>query len=238
MFHRLYSVFTVYCHMCTGNECCIDQDPHATVTYGEMIEHVFYQIVNLAQIVYLHGVGSTFASSLEVRLAMAAAVSSIWLVRDIFPVHSFSANYSADRLDPKSSTTVRRMYRVKKFQYVFYKHCLLHGLNFSVALSGGYQIASDRPFRLYWLLLNTSYVMEFFLQTLVKKGYLSQSHLLTTQRVLMLASSLAAIHPLRFVQPLLAVASMGLNFAHRHHEVKNCLFLLVVAGYYEYCRVP
>jgi hypothetical protein len=201
-----------------------------------MMEHIFFQVVNLAQIVYLHALGTPpAASSLVARLALAAAVSGVWLARGRFPVHSFSANYSAGRLDPRSAPPVRRMYRVKKLQYVFYKHCLLHGLNFSAALSAErLQLASSPRFRVYWLLLNTSYVMEFFLQTLVKKGFLSQVQLLWAQRVLMLASSLAALHPLRHVQPLLAAASLGLNFAHRHHEVQNCLLLLGAAGGLEY----
>ena len=35
-----------------------------------------------------------------------------------------------------SWSLVSLMYRTKKYQYVFYKHFLLHGLNISVAMSG------------------------------------------------------------------------------------------------------
>lgn len=59
------------------------------------------------------------------------------------------------------------MYRLKKYQYLLYKHFLLHGLNISVAISGE-AIAATPPFRLYWLSLNAAYVLEFFLQTLVR----------------------------------------------------------------------
>ena len=70
-------------------------------------------------------------------------------------------------------------------RYLLYKHCLLHGLNLSVAL----ELARDRPrpsaplsrpiaeqpaFRVYWAALNAAYVMEFFLQTLVRRGLLAQ----------------------------------------------------------------
>ena len=48
-------------------------------------------------------------------------------------------------------------------QYLLYKHCLLHGLNVSAAIDG-LTLATDAPFRMYWLCLNTSYVFEFFLQ--------------------------------------------------------------------------
>jgi hypothetical protein len=200
-----------------------------------MLEHVFYQLVNLVQIVYLHSVSP--ATSLGGRLVMAAAVSCVWLLRDLFPVNSFSTNYDCETADPRSTDTVRRLYRIKKYQYVFYKHFLLHGLNISVAISGA-SLASDSHFRIYWLLLNTSYVMEFFLQTLVKKQYLQQAMLLRLQRVLMLASSLAALHALQHVLLLPAAGSLLLNFVHRHHEVQNCLCILMMAGCYCHYMAP
>ena len=55
------------------------------------------------------------------------------------------------------------LYRLKKYQYLTYKHCLLHGLNIGVALSGD-ALARQPAFRLYWLCINAAYVMEFFLQ--------------------------------------------------------------------------
>jgi hypothetical protein len=62
-------------------------------------------------------------------------------------------------------------YRVKKAQYIFYKHVLLHGLNISLAMHGsldGDQLGIPHApfFRLYWVLLNAAYVLEFFLQVL------------------------------------------------------------------------
>ena len=99
------------------------------------------------------------------------------------------------------------LYRFKKYQYLFYKHVLLHGLNITIALvvlnqtathpqtqdedgyiHGAYGthgdgdtrgdeaslrvarvltttvLTSEGYFSLYWLALNTAYVMEFFLQ--------------------------------------------------------------------------
>jgi len=63
---------------------------------------------------------------------------------------------------------VSLLYRLKKSQYMLYKHFLLHGLNITVAISRADFIETDW-FRLFWVSLNTSYVMEFFMQTLVKK---------------------------------------------------------------------
>lgn len=50
------------------------------------------------------------------------------------------------------------MYRLKKYQYLLYKHVLLHGLNVSVALStipSTTRLVLDPRFRLYWIGLNT-----------------------------------------------------------------------------------
>jgi hypothetical protein len=79
-------------------------------------------------------------------------------------VSSFSANYQN-----KPTTLVRVLYRVKKYQYMVYKHFLLHGLNISIAITGA-EIACRAPFRLYWISLNAAYVFEFFLQTLVMRN--------------------------------------------------------------------
>jgi len=46
------------------------------------------------------------------------------------------------------------------------------------------------------LSLNTAYVMEFFLQTLVKKKLLAQNNMLVLNQLLMLSSTLPAIQVL------------------------------------------
>jgi hypothetical protein len=225
-----YSAAEDFGHKHVVNSASGTLDEHATVTHAEMREHVFYQGVNLVQIVFLH-CSSAHTAALGGRLALAAAATSVWLARDRFPVNPFSANY--EKLDPRSTDVIRWLYRLKKYQYVFYKHFLLHGLNISVALSGA-ALACEAHFRIYWLLLNTSYVMEFFLQTLVKKGHLSQRGLLGLQALLMAASSLAALSTLAHVHLPVAGLSLALNFAHRHHDVFNTLCLLVAAGTYQH----
>ena len=88
------------------------------------------------------------------------------------PVNSFSKNYSGDGGGKGENggtfdSLENFLYRAKKWQYVFYKTCLLHGLNVSAAIGFG-RSRSDRSstsgtfFQLYWLCLNASYVMEFF----------------------------------------------------------------------------
>jgi hypothetical protein len=105
----------------------------STITVKEMIEHAFYQGLNLAQIIFLHSIQPS--QSLSMRLMLLALVTSPWLLRPWFPVHSFSHNYSKPgAADPRSLIGI--LYRLKKYQYVFYKHVLLHGLNVSVAISG------------------------------------------------------------------------------------------------------
>jgi len=169
-------------------------DEHATVTQDEMIEHSFYQGLNLIQILYIHSISLVTTHTLMLLLCSSAAFP--WQFRSRFPVHSFSANYSQGNADTRSTYIVKFLYRIKKYQYVFYKHFLLHGLNISLALQYNIKntssLAFDPYFRIYWLLLNTAYVMEFFLQTLVKKGFLLQRSMLAMQQVLMLASTLAA----------------------------------------------
>ena len=204
-------------------------DKHATVTHGEMIEHSFYQLLNLVQIVYLHvqGMVSSAPGAWE-RAALLICVTLPWVVRSRFPVNHFSDNYN--RLDPKSTALVRLMYRIKKYQYVFYKGFLLHGLNITVALASHTAIAHTPLFRMYWVLLNAAYVMEFFLQTLVKKSYLRQDLMLGLNGVLMAASTGAALRALQvvyptlvsLVAPLLCVAS---NLTSRGHDLRNTLLI-------------
>eukprot|EP00536_Pseudo-nitzschia_multiseries_P013270 jgi/Psemu1/211102/e_gw1.554.43.1 len=230
----------------------------AIVTQSEMIEHSFYQALNLAQSMYLHalhriGNGDNGGGGddqhrhlycLPIRLVCLWAVTAPWLVRHRFPVHSFSQNWSLSQSGSSRQGEVL-LYRIKKAQYVFYKHVILHGLNISVALQQQQQqqqqqasydytyqaaAAAAIPYviewRVFWLLLNTSYVMEFFLQTLVKRHVLSQSTMMVLQKLLMTAASLSAASVLTTSVRLrvgVCVASFVLNVAHRHHDVVNTL---------------
>ena len=74
------------------------------------------------------------------------------------------------------------LYRVKKYQYVFYKHFLLHGLNVSVAVTGGgggggvgTGLVETRHFSLYRLAINTAYVMEAGLAHFSPRYFQSQN---------------------------------------------------------------
>jgi len=203
-------------------------EEEATVTYSEMLEHSFYQGLNLLQILAFH--------VKRPGLGLVVVVTAPWLVRrKWFPVNKFSDNDTA-----ASSLLYRVLYRVKKCQYVLYKHCLLHGLNVTVLLRRAPdELVSSTVFRLYWLGLTTSYVMEFFLQTLVKRRYMPQPRLLILNGALMLASSLAGLELLGrlyffrsrsgHVDALLAAASLGLNFLRRYHDFQNTLALALAA---------
>jgi hypothetical protein len=203
-------------------------EKHATVTVSEMLEHSFYQALNVVQIVILHVLGSGLASSRWVRAALALLATAPWLARGRFPVNSFRSNYEDVPL--REYTAELALYRVKKWQYVFYKHALLHGLNISAATRAvgtpAVALTHQPLFLLYWVALNTSYTMEFFLQTLVKKGYMEQSTLLWLQRLLMLAASICATFVLTYVRPVVALASFALNMVHRGHDVVNTALVL------------
>ena len=80
--------------------------------------------------------------------------------------------------------------------------------------------------RLYWLLLNTAYVLEFFLQTLVKKGHMNQSTMLTLQLLLMGACTAAAIRILPHVSLFVAFLSLALNLIARQQDVTNTLVVI------------
>ena len=317
-------------------------DAHATVTYNEMIEHSFYQLLNLGQIVYIHSMSWTIylpvsiiesflpwmiyissimeqlrkllivfsllppagvslsavdfmtplvnklehwtdvvaslsstadanatcsyvavivKESLLLRLALCMVTVTPWLIRSWFPINRFSDNYN--KFDDKSSTLIRILYRIKKYQYVFYKHFLLFGLNLSIALyalelnSNSTTCVSSTPtavsntntgscmnlrfsnlftadmnmnivFRLYWLILNTSYVMEFFLQTLVKKNYLYQNTMLFMQKLLMFSASIVAVKVLSNVHFGIAMTSLILNFTNRGYDFCNNILLMIV----------
>lgn len=200
-------------------------DAHATVSGSEMIEHSFYQGLNLVQIAVFHIV-SGIHCSLYVRCSLAIVSVSPWLIRHLFPVNKFSDNYN--KVDPKSSNLIRILYRLKKYQYLFYKHFLLHGLNITVTIAN-INICNDHYFRLYWCLLNTSFVCEFFLQTCVKKKYITQQTMIFSQQILMIASSIAAISVLGKVNILISAISLVLNFANRKHDFIN---FIAVMGLY------
>jgi len=126
------------------------------------------------------------------------------------------------------------LYRLKKYQYILYKHFLLHGLNVSVAVSDA-RVVHQSYFRVYWLALNASYVMEFFLQTLVKKSYMTQSRLLVMQKILMIVSTVVALRVILVnVNPFFAMVSLFLNFTHRNHEIANIVLTIAVAACYGY----
>ncbi|KAJ1446084.1 hypothetical protein M885DRAFT_547761 [Pelagophyceae sp. CCMP2097] len=205
----------------------------ATVTYSEMMEHSFYQGLNLLQALYLHAISDL---NLAQRLALLFCATLPWAWRKKFPVNSFSENYAKDASGRSENyandasgitdTRIALLYRAKKYQYVFYKHALLHGLNASAALTRHPVNASSKAFRTYWLCLNTSYTMEFFLQTLVKRKHLGQIKMLRLNALLMVASSLAALQVLRSsVDWRLASLSLVLNFVNRGRDVSNTAYV-------------
>jgi hypothetical protein len=143
--------------------------------------------------------------------------------RSIFPTNRFSDNYNRRVLASRLSTSERHgngttnatsadlraftsfLYRLKKYQYVFLKHVLQHGLNIGVAMESVLRLTltdseiANAPaplvdcvqFRLYWLCVNAAFVFEFFMQTLVKKRMLKQRTMLGANVFLMLTSSMA-----------------------------------------------
>lgn len=105
----------------------LEQDK--TVTYSEMIEHSFYQALNLVQILFLHALATQ--SDTKIKIAFLCLATAPWLIRQQFPVNKFSDNYTQNN----DGTLIAILYRLKKYQYVFYKHWLLHGLNITAALN-------------------------------------------------------------------------------------------------------
>src|SRR3546814_9450242 len=85
--------------------------------------------------------------------------------------------------------------------------------------------SSDLPtsswFPLLWLSLNISYVMEFFMQSLVKKGYLLQGRMLQLQVLLMSCSLCAAFPIVLNVHLGIAMLSLLVNLVHRGHDFFN-----------------
>lgn len=254
----------------------------AIVTQGEMMEHSFYQGLNLWQALYLHGItwvcASSASSSLLSRMAMLWLVTLPWAFRRrYFPVNSFSANWTTAPLAKKKRdspsnesnktikvgteknkanhhnniTTINRMYQVKKWQYIFYKHVILHGLNISMTFPPHMNnnekqlqpLPLTQEWRIFWLALNTSYVMEFFLQSLVKHRnglYMKQRTMMYMNGLLMISSSLAAFgtgllllsfgsrqqqQQVKIMRGEAVIMSLLLNFVNRHHDVCNTMLV-------------
>jgi hypothetical protein len=216
-----YDFKKAHAHVSNVASGVLEED--ATVTFSEMLEHSFYQMLNGVQILFLHSL--SFVQHPLLRGCLAMVATAPWLLRQRFPVNKFSDNYTKHN----PGTLIAAMYRVKKYQYLVYKHFLLHGLNITLAVS--YQpslhLAQQALFRRYWILLNAAYVMEFFLQTLVKKGLLSQHGMLRLNQLLMLVSSLAALQVLAHVRVTTALLSLALNLLHRGHEVANTLLVML-----------
>jgi hypothetical protein len=122
------------------------------------------------------------------------------------------------------------LYRIKKSQYLFYKHGVLHGINISVVLNANaiHEIPYHLSWRIFWILLNTSYVMEFFLQTLVKRNVMGQVTMLWFQRFLVTTASMGAIIIFKYVSIWIMGVSLLLNFIHRHHDVMNTMGVAIV----------
>mmetsp|Transcript_25553 Transcript_25553/g.38032 ORF Transcript_25553/g.38032 Transcript_25553/m.38032 type:complete len:377 (-) Transcript_25553:27-1157(-) len=240
----------------------------AIVTQGEMVEHSFYQGVNLVQVVFLHLVtwglvvdGDEERLVFGKRFGMLLLVSLPWAIRKRFPVNSFSANWRrkndvemkknnrhdnggirvGTEKESKYLWLINGMYRFKKWQYVFYKHFILHGLNISVASS--YQsyknddttlpLPLTPQWRIFWLLLNTSYVMEFFLQSLVKRQVLSQKFMMVLNALLMISASIASMEKnvLGQVKIEAALISLFLNFYNRGHDVLNTMVTFIIVHF-------
>jgi hypothetical protein len=222
----------------------------AIVTQAEMIEHSFYQLINLFQAIYLHLMHQLTATKapLWMRYFLLWLVTAPWIFRTFVPVNSFSHNWKIfnerrqsrehNMLKTKSEAKVCAtlevfLYRIKKTQYIFYKHCILHGVNITMMLSRPalHKIPHSRAWRTFWILLNSSYVMEFFLQTMVKRKILSQATMLRLNVTLMIASSLGALFILNIVPVWICALSVVLNFVHRHHDVVNTLGIALFAAW-------
>jgi len=226
--------FSTPAHTVVSNKASGTLEDTATVTVSEMQEHTFFQGIHLTQALYLHIVPHM---SPIFRLVVLMLACTPWLVRHRYPYNSFSKNYAASS---GALTWIGLLYRMKKYQFLFYKHVLLHGLNIAQAgasVGSAAPVLVDRlPWRWYWISINTAYVMEFFLQTLVKRGDVSQSTMLRANQVLMIGSSVAVVHLLLQgeLSLLIAAVSLALNFAHRKHDFTNtaliALTFLVVHG--------
>ena len=204
----------------------------AIVTQEEMIEHAFYQFLNLWQILYLHSLHLCGDDDAKIqKLFLLWIVTSPWMFRKWLPVHSFSDNWKVYQKEKKIQSSNEKLaiedtevflYRIKKGQYLFYKHVILHGVNISMVISSvkNDAIPYSIGWRVFWILLNTSYVMEFFMQSMVKAKVIHQSTMLTMQRFLMLITTLSAAIILQHVHMGVSLLSLLLNFIHRHHDLR------------------
>lgn len=170
------------------------------------------------------------------RAGLLLLVTAPWAVRHRFPVNRFSRNYDKDVQSPLH---IKLMYRIKKYQYVLYKHGLLHGLNICLAVAPSSLVLAPH-FQQYWVCLNTAYVLEFFLQTLVRRGVLTQRMMIAANVSLMMASSVAAAKvlwdaTLPGLGPLPAVLSTAANFLHRGHDVANTMAVAAVVSAGVWC---
>jgi len=160
----LSAAFDFRYHVHVKNKASGTIEEKSTVSFNEMVEHSFYQGLNLIQIVTLHFLDSQTSSEEErgdrgynspspflslftssfwlLRIGAIALVTAPWLFRCYFPVNSFMANYKD--LSWKEYTPELLMYRIKKWQYVFYKHALLHGLNVSVATQPNFHLTQQK----------------------------------------------------------------------------------------------
>ena len=221
----------------------------AIVTQSEMVEHAFYQGVNVWQALYLHvvtgGGRGPFASTFVGRMILLWFVTFPWAWRRAFPVNSFSSNWTNENLEAPDERIqkgtmmsdtgmpiINRMYRVKKLQYIFYKHFVLHGLNISVAFPkihpstnvATLPLPQTHEWRVFWIALNTSYVMEFFMQSMVKRGLFSQRFAMFMNGLLMASSTLAALGAVfGKVRTEAAIISLLLNFINRRREILNTM---------------
>jgi hypothetical protein len=82
-------------------------DENATVTVSEMIEHSFYQMLNIFQALYVHIIESFVSrDSFWIRLILLSTVTLPWIFRGLFPVNSFSSNYEKSGRDPWAFTSI------------------------------------------------------------------------------------------------------------------------------------
>ena len=204
------------------------------------------------------------------RVGMLVLVTLPWAIRKRFPVNSFSDNWKRNNVEMNNNNRhndkggggiqvgtekgskylwlINGMYRFKKWQYVFYKHVILHGLNISVAVTAASTsqhtnhnhtpLPLTPQWRTFWLLLNTSYVMEFFLQSLVKRKVLTQRYMMGLNFLLMISASFASMeyNVLGQVRVEAALISLVLNFWNRGHDVANTMVTFVIIYFFNQYR--
>jgi hypothetical protein len=71
--------------------------------------------------------------------------------------------------------------------------------------------------------------VAFFMQTLVKKGYMGQARMLRMNQFLMATSSVAAVRVLGGVCLPAAAASVALNLTHGGYELGNTALVAAAA---------